>query len=217
MVGTRRRRGLPRPGAGAPRPPRGGRDGVPQGDARGSAPRRSTGPWPRPIPRPASPSRTTRGLPNARIALPEPPAELRPWRPGIADIDDWRDTPSYAPVGAGTLVMAVDPEPQDAAGILARRRARRGSPARGACSKRDTRFEGYAWYDALARVTDLRIEVTEGGRDATPSMPCSARTALPTPVYRRAYRARPAPTRSPDPTGSTCTSASSGATSRPRP
>ena len=51
---------------------------------------------------------------SAGIALPVPPAELRPWRPGIADIDDWRDTPAFAPVGAGTLVMAVDPEPQDA-------------------------------------------------------------------------------------------------------
>ena len=38
LVDARRRRGLPRAGTGAPRPPRGGRDGVPQGDARSCAP-----------------------------------------------------------------------------------------------------------------------------------------------------------------------------------
>ena len=47
---------------------------------------------------------------EAGIALPVPPAELRPWRPGIADIDDWRDTPAFAPVDTRTLVMAVDPD-----------------------------------------------------------------------------------------------------------
>ena len=71
---------------------------------------------------------------EAGIALPVPPAELRPWRPGIADIDDWRDTPTYAPVGAATMVMSVDPEPQDRADFLARRRAGgnrgRGVPVR---------------------------------------------------------------------------------------
>ena len=51
---------------------------------------------------------------DASIVIPVPPAELRPWRPGTADIDDWRDTPPFAPVGADTLVMAFDPEPQDA-------------------------------------------------------------------------------------------------------
>ena len=97
---------------------------------------------------------------DAGIALPVPPAELRPWRPGIADIDDWRDTPSYAPVGAGTLVMAADPEPQDAQAFWrAADRAGMGD----SLFEADARFEGYAWYDALARVTDLCIEVTQAG------------------------------------------------------
>ena len=99
---------------------------------------------------------------DAGIALPVPPAELRPWRPGIADIDDWRDTPSYAQVGAGTLVMTVDPETQDQQAFW--RAADKAGIAGAECLfERDTRFEGYAWYDALARVTDLRIEVTEAG------------------------------------------------------
>ena len=97
---------------------------------------------------------------EAGIALPVPPAELRPWRPGIADIDDWRDTPAFAPVGAGTLVMAVDPEPQDAQAFW-RAADKAGIAGAGCLFEGDTRFEGYAWYDALARVTDLRIEITE--------------------------------------------------------
>ena len=99
---------------------------------------------------------------DAGIALPVPPAELRPWRPGIADFDDWRDTPSYAPVGANTLVMAVDPESQDQQAFW-RAVERAGIAGAGCLFERDTRFEGYAWYDALARVTELRIEVTEDG------------------------------------------------------
>ena len=99
---------------------------------------------------------------EAGIALPVPPADLRPWRPGIADIDDWRDSPSFAPVGNRTLVMAIDPEPQDAQAFW-RAAERAGIAGAGCLFEGDTRFEGYAWYDALARVTDLRIEITEAG------------------------------------------------------
>ena len=96
----------------------------------------------------------------AGIDMPQPPAELRPWRPGIADIDDWRDTPPFAPVDADSLVMAVDPEPQDAQAFCrAAERARISSRL----FESDTRFEGYAWHDALARVRDMRIDVTEAG------------------------------------------------------
>ena len=104
---------------------------------------------------------------EAGIALPVPTAELRPWRPAIADIDDWRDTPSYAPVGAGTMVMAVDPEPQDAQALW--RAADQAGIAGVECLfEGDARFEGYAWYDALARVTEIRIDVTEA--DVTHSL-----------------------------------------------
>ena len=97
---------------------------------------------------------------DSGIALPVPPAELRPWRPGIADIDDWRDTPSFAPVGACSLVMAVDLEtPDDQAFWRAAERA--GIAER--LFEPDTRLEGYAWYDALARVTEIGIDVAEAG------------------------------------------------------
>ena len=97
---------------------------------------------------------------DAGISIPEPPAELRPWRPGTADIDDWRDMPPFAPVGADTLVMAVDPEPQDAQAFW---RAAERAGISGRLFEADTRFEGYSWYDTLARVTGLHTSIIEAG------------------------------------------------------
>ena len=97
---------------------------------------------------------------DAGIALPEPSAELRRWRPGTADFDDWRDMPPFAAVGADAMVMAVDPETPDAQAFW-RAAERAGIAAR--LFEADTRFEGYAWYDALARVRDLRIDIAEAG------------------------------------------------------
>ncbi len=96
----------------------------------------------------------------AGIALPEPPAELRPWRPGIADVEDWCQSPPFAPVGGDALVMAVDPDPQDAQAFH-RAACRTGIADR--LFEADTRFEGYGWYDALARVRDVHADVAAGG------------------------------------------------------
>ena len=96
---------------------------------------------------------------DAGIEMPEPPAELRPWRPGTADIDDWRDAPPFAPVGADALVTVFDPEPQDAQAF--HRAAERAGMA-GRLFEGDTRFEGYAWYDAIARLTNVATDITEG-------------------------------------------------------
>ena len=98
---------------------------------------------------------------QAGIAIPEPLAELRPWRPGIADVDDWRDAPPFAPVDADSLVMAVDLEPQDAQAFW-RSAERAGMSSR--LFEADTRFEGYPWYDALARVTALHTHITESDK-----------------------------------------------------
>ena len=97
---------------------------------------------------------------DAGIALPEPPAELRRWKPGTADFDDWRDVPPFAPVGTDSLVMAVDPETPDAQAFW---RAAERARIAGRLFEGDTRFEGYAWYDALARVRDLRIDIARAG------------------------------------------------------
>ena len=102
---------------------------------------------------------------KAGIDMPIAPAVLRPWRPGIADIDDWRDTPDREPVRPDTLVMAVDAETQDQQCLW--RAAERAGIA-GRLFEADTRLEGYAWYDALARVNGVRIDVTEA--DVTQSL-----------------------------------------------
>ena len=44
---------------------------------------------------------------SAGIDLPVPPAVLRPWRPGVADVDDWREPPALAAVGRDALVMGI--------------------------------------------------------------------------------------------------------------
>ncbi len=97
---------------------------------------------------------------KAGIDMPIAPAVLRPWRPGIADIDDWRDTPDREPVRPDTLVMAVDAETQDQQCLW--RAAERAGIA-GRLFEADTRLEGYAWYDALARVESVRIDITGAG------------------------------------------------------
>ena len=96
----------------------------------------------------------------AGIALPEPPPALRPWRPGIADTQDWREAPPFAPVGRDALVMAVDPDPQDAQAFY-RAACRTGIADR--LFEADTRFEGYGWYDALAQMRDIHADVAAGG------------------------------------------------------
>ena len=73
---------------------------------------------------------------EAGIEMPEPPTELRPWRPAIADTDYWDERSAFTPVGSDALVMQADPEP---------------------------RFEGYPWYEALARVTGIETLVTVDG------------------------------------------------------
>ncbi len=97
---------------------------------------------------------------EAGIDMPIAPAVLRPWRPGIADIDDWRDTPNPEPVRPGTLVMAADAETQDQQCLW--RAAERAGIA-GRLFEADKRLKGYDWYDALARVSDVRIDVTGTG------------------------------------------------------
>ena len=98
---------------------------------------------------------------EADIDIAPPPAELRPWRPGLADVDDWREPPRREPVGADALLMACDPEPPEAQALW--RAAGRGGIA-GRLFEPDRRLEGYAWYDAIERAGAIHIEITNGGR-----------------------------------------------------
>ena len=102
---------------------------------------------------------------DAGIELPPPPQVLRPWRPGIADIDDWREPPKPAPAGHDALVMAFDPEPPEAQALW-RAAERAGIADR--LFEADKRLEGYGWYDGLDRVTGIDTEVAAADGKAWP-------------------------------------------------
>ena len=121
---------------------------------------------------------------EADIDIAAPPAELRPWRPGLADLDDWREPPERAAVGPDALVMAADPEPPEAHAFA---RAARRAGIHGRLFEPDRRLEGYGWYDAIARIVRLHTEVTAGGRTvALDDYPLPERTGAPqAPLPRR--------------------------------
>ena len=114
---------------------------------------------------------------EADIDIAAPPAELRPWRASLADVDDWREPPRRAAVGAGALVMACDPEPPEAQ-AFARAAKRAGLDER--LFETDRRLEGYAWYDRLDRVRNIHTTVTAGGQAcALDTYPVPDRTGAP--------------------------------------
>ena len=98
---------------------------------------------------------------EAGIDIAPPPRELRPWRPDIADVDDWRDPPKLESVGADALIVACDPEPPEAQSVW--RAATRNGVAHRLFGP-DRRLEGYAWYDAIPRIDGIRTDVTAEGR-----------------------------------------------------
>ncbi len=97
---------------------------------------------------------------EAGIELPIPSLQLRPWRPCIADIDDWREAPALASVSNDALVMHVDPEPPESQALW---RAAEHGGMTPRLFEADRRLDGYGWYDALPRVTDVRTEIVTGG------------------------------------------------------
>ena len=94
---------------------------------------------------------------RAGIPLPVPAAELRPWRPATADVDDWREAMPFTPAPDNALVMAYDPDPPEAQALY-RAAERAGLHRR--LFEADQRLEGYPWYDALTRARNLRVEIT---------------------------------------------------------
>ncbi len=110
---------------------------------------------------------------EAGIEIAPPPAVLRPWRPSIANVDDWRDPPKLAAVGQDALVMDCDPEPPEAQALW-RAAERNGVSHR--LFEADRRLEGYSWYDGLNRATGIAVEVTlDGKRHALDDTPLPER------------------------------------------
>ena len=111
---------------------------------------------------------------DAGIEMAPPSAVLRPWRPSVANVDDWRDPPKLAPVGQDALVMDCDPEPPEAQ-TLWRAAEREGVAHR--LFEADRRLAGYGWYDGLDRATGIAVEVTlDGKRQALDEAPLPERT-----------------------------------------
>ena len=103
---------------------------------------------------------------EAGIEMPEPPAELRPWRPGIADTDYWDERSTFTAVGSDALVMQADPQPPEAQALhraLGLTRPQGESKPALRLFAPEPRFEGYPWYDALARVPGIETLVTVDG------------------------------------------------------
>ena len=97
---------------------------------------------------------------EAGIELVAPPAMLRPWRPSVADVDDWREPPKLVAAGHDALVMDCDPEPPEAQALW-RAAERAGIASR--LFEADRRLDGYEWYDGLDRVTAIAVQAAAGG------------------------------------------------------
>ncbi len=140
-----------------------------------------------PDPRPAFEDRA-RAL-EAGIHIAPPPAVLRPWRPSVADCNDWREPPKLAEAGHDALVVVCDPEPPEAQALW-RAAERAGLASR--LFEADRRLEGYDWYDALDRVADITVRVAAEGKwmaiDAYPLPETSRSPAAPLPSRPAAIR-----------------------------
>ncbi len=114
----------------------------------------------------------------AGIDLPVPSPELRPWRPSVADVDDWRETADYAPVVTGVpepdpgqaLVVDAGLEPPEAH-TLYRAACRAGIDRR--LFEAEPRFTGFNWYDRLGRVEAVTVRVIVDGAERSLD-PCAS-------------------------------------------
>ena len=116
---------------------------------------------------------------DAGIAIAPPPAVLRPWRPGVADVDDWREPPKLAEADHDALVMACDPEPPEAQALW--RAAERAGIAARLFEADFGGSTGMDWYDGLDRVTAIATEVAiDGTWRPLDDIPLPAPTGAPT-------------------------------------
>ena len=93
-----------------------------------------------------------------------PSAELFPWQPPSADVDDWTRDTTLTPVGHDALVVEYDADPPGTQPFY-RAAQRAGITSR--LFEADRRLEGYGWYDALPRLTDVNARIVIGGATYT--------------------------------------------------
>lgn len=120
---------------------------------------------------------------EAGIEIAPPPAELHPWRPGVADLDDWREPPTLQATRPDARLMACDPEPPEAQAFW---RAAQKNGLDGRLFEEDRRLEGYDWYDRIPRITAMEFEMTRNGRSYTlDTYPIPKSTASEAPLPER--------------------------------
>ena len=116
----------------------------------------------------------------ADIVIAVPPAELRPWRASVADVDNWREPPRLQPVGADALLVTYDPEPPEAQSFA---RAAERNAVTERLFEPDRRLEGYAWYDAIERIGSIHTTITADGLSRPlQDYPVPERTRTPEPA-----------------------------------
>ena len=116
---------------------------------------------------------------DAGIDIAPPRPELRPWRPGLADIENWQEPAKPARVPDDALLMDCDPEPPEAQAF---HRAARRNDIAGRLFEPDKRLAGFGWYDAIERIVNIHTEVTAEGRSfALDSYPVPERNGAPEP------------------------------------
>ena len=127
----------------------------------------STAPWRRQIRLRALAWTDWHKAKEAGIEMPEPPAELRPWCPAIADTDYWDERSAFTG-GGFRHIRSCRPTPsRPEAQALHRALGLTGLQGGSECTLKlfapEPRFDGYPWYDALARVTGIETLVTVDG------------------------------------------------------
>ena len=134
----------------------------------------STAPWRRPILRHGLPGPTGTRRARPGLRFPNHPPSCVLWRPSIADTNYWDERSTFTAVGSNTpgsspeqdMVMQADPEPPEAQALhraLKRARLQGGAEPALRLFAPEPRFDGYPWYDALARVTAIETRVTVDG------------------------------------------------------
>ena len=87
-----------------------------------------------------------------------------PWRPSLADTDNWYETPKPVPFLPTARVMTIDPDPQDCQAFW---RAAEAAELHETLFDADRRLAGYAWYDALPRVNRIDFAINHNGTTHT--------------------------------------------------
>ena len=97
---------------------------------------------------------------HAGIDLPTPPIALRRWRPGTADVNEWRGYTELVPLGPDSILVEYDADPPDTQTFFRTASRAKLAPK---LFEADRRLVGYAWYNKLPRLTDVNTHIEIDG------------------------------------------------------